>query len=147
MSHPPTTSRPLPEIDRALAPFFAAAKKHRLVVQRCGGCGTLRFPPRELCSSCLSTEVTWVEVSGRGEIFSYNVMHQVYHPAFATEVPYAVVVVKLAEGPKMISNLVDCPVDEIQIGLPVEVVFEPASAEITLPKFRRAGGAHGGEIN
>ncbi len=129
--------RPLPEGDRALVPFFAAAKERRLVVQRCARCGTLRFPPRELCTSCLSTEIEWADVSGRGEIFSFNVMHQVYHPAFATEVPYAVVVVKLAEGPKMISNLVDCPVDEIRIGMPVEVVFETMTDEITLPKFRR----------
>lgn len=130
--------RPLPEGDRTLAPFLAAAKDRRLVVQRCARCGTLRFPPRELCTSCLSTEVEWAEVSGRGEIFSFNVMHQVYHPAFATEVPYAVVVVKLEEGPKMISNLVDCPVDEIRIGMAVEVVFETMNDTITLPKFRRA---------
>jgi uncharacterized OB-fold protein len=132
-SKPP---RPLPEVDAQLAPYFAAAKEGRLVVQRCGGCGALRFPPRELCSSCLSVDADWVTVSGRGEIFSYNVMHQIYHPAFATEVPYAVVVVKLAEGPKMISNLVDCPVGEIRIGMPVEVVFERASEAVTLPKFR-----------
>jgi uncharacterized OB-fold protein len=138
MSHDPTIARPLPAADGELAPFFAAAREHRLVVQRCEGCGALRFPPRELCSGCLSTAARWIQVSGRGEIFSYNVMHQIYHPAFAAEVPYAVVVVKLAEGPKMISNLVDCPPGEIRIGMPVEVVFEPASPEITLPKFRRA---------
>jgi len=137
MSTDPRFPRPIPEIDQQLAPFFAAAKEHRLVVQRCAGCGAHRFPPRELCSGCLSTESTWVEVSGRGEIFSYNVMHQIYHPAFASEVPYAVVVVKLAEGPKMISNLVDCAVNEIRIGMPVEVVFESVSPEVTLPKFRR----------
>ena len=137
MSTDPRFPRPIPEIDQQLAPFFAAAKEHRLVVQRCADCGAHRFPPRELCSVCLSTESTWVEVSGRGEIFSYNVMHQIYHPAFASEVPYAVVVVKLAEGPKMISNLVDCAVNEIRIGMPVEVVFESVSPEVTLPKFRR----------
>ncbi len=129
--------RPLPAADGELAPFFAAARERRLVVQRCEGCRALRFPPRELCSACLSTASRWVDVSGGGEIFSYTVMHQIYHPAFAAEVPYAVVVVKLAEGPKMTSNLVDCPLDEIRIGMPVTVVFEPASPDITLPKFRR----------
>jgi uncharacterized OB-fold protein len=130
-------AKPVPEVDATLAPFFAAAAEKRLVVQRCTGCGAFRFPPRELCSSCLSTAVAWAEVSGRGTIFSFNVMHQVYHPAFATEVPYAVVVVQLAEGPKLISNLVDCPIEEIRIGMPVEVVFERVSPEVTLPKFRR----------
>ena len=138
MSADPKVPRPIPEVDPQLAPFFAAAKDGKLVVQRCAGCGALRFPPRELCSSCLATDSEWVQVSGRGEIFSFNVMHQIYHPAFATEVPYAVVVVKLAEGPKMISNLVDCPVGDIRIGMPVEVVFEAVSPEVTLPKFRRA---------
>ena len=130
-------AKPIPEPSPALAPYFAAARTGRLTVQRCTGCGALRFPPRELCSTCLGTEATWQEVSGRGEIFSYNVMHQVYHPGFAAEVPYAVVVVKLEEGPKLTSNLVDCPIDEIAIGMPVEVVFEELSPEVTLPKFRR----------
>ena len=129
--------KPIPAITPEMRPFFEAAKRHELVVQRCTGCGTHRLPPRELCSSCLATESTWVEVSGHGEIFSYTVMHQIYHPAFAAEVPYAVVVVKLAEGPKMISNLVDCPLSEIRIGMPVAVVFEPVSDTVTLPKFRR----------
>jgi len=138
MSDARTAQRPVPEIEPALAPFFAAARERRLVVQRCAGCGALRFPPREICSGCLATAATWVPVSGRGEVFSYNVMHQVYHPGFASEVPYAVVVVKLTEGPKMVSNLVDCPPREIRIGMPVEVTFEELSPEVTLPKFRRA---------
>jgi uncharacterized OB-fold protein len=137
MSVEPKSPRPTPESDRQLAPFLAAAKEHRLVVQRCTGCGQHRFPPRELCSGCLAAESTWVALSGHGEIFSYNVMHQIYHPAFATEVPYAVVVVKLVEGPKMISNLVDCPLSEIRIGMPVDVVFEAITDTVTLPKFRR----------
>ena len=131
------SARPIPEVSPALAPYFAAARAGRLVVQRCTGCGALRFPPRELCSACLATEAAWQEVSGRGEIFSYYVMHQIYHPGFAAEVPYAVVVVKLEEGPKLTSNVVDCPLDEIAIGMPVEVVFKELSPEVTLPKFRR----------
>jgi len=131
------SARPIPEVSPALAPYFAAARAGRLVVQRCTGCGALRFPPRELCSACLATEAAWQEVSGRGEILSYYVMHQIYHPGFAAEVPYAVVVVKLEEGPKLTSNVVDCPLDEIAIGMPVEVVFEELSPEVTLPKFRR----------
>lgn len=131
------TAKPVPEVTAALAPFLAAARAGRLVVQRCAACGALRFPPRELCSGCLGREATWQQVSGRGEVFSYNVMHQIYHPGFAAEVPYAVVIVQLEEGPKMTSNLVDCPLDEIRIGMPVEVVFVEAAPEVTLPKFRR----------
>ncbi|OQY67699.1 MAG: hypothetical protein B6D46_06620 [Polyangiaceae bacterium UTPRO1] len=136
MSAAPPIARPMPELEGELAPFIAAAKEHRLMVQRCTGCGALRFPPREICSRCLSSSAEWTNVSGRGEIFSFNVMHQVYHPAFAREVPYAVIVVKLAEGPKITSNLLDCPIDRINIGMPVEVVFEQISDAVTLPKFR-----------
>ena len=133
-----THTKPIPTITAELRPFFDAAKRRELMVQRCRSCQTLRFPAREICSQCLSREVEWVAVSGRGEVFSYNVMHQVYHPGFATEVPYAVVVVQLDEGAKMISNLVGVAPQDIRIGMRVEVVFEDVSDEVTLPKFRPA---------
>jgi len=127
--------KPIPAITPDMKPFFDAAKRHELVVQRCRGCGGHRFPAREICSSCLSRDAEWVKVSGAGEIFSYNVMHQVYHPGFADEVPYAVVVVKLQEGAKMNSNLKGIAPDAIKIGMPVRVVFDDVSDEVTLPKF------------
>ena len=131
-----TYAKPIPEITEELRPFFAAARESRLVVQRCKGCGQLRFPPRPLCSHCLGREAEWIPVSGRGVLYSFNVMHQVYHPGFAPEVPYPVVLVELEEGCRMLSNLVDCPRDQLRIGLPVEVVFEKINDEIALPKFR-----------
>lgn len=131
-----SAGRPIPEITPEMAPFWEAARRRTLVVQRCRGCRGLRFPARDLCSRCLSRDAEWAPVSGRGTIFSFAVMHQVYHPGFADAVPYAVVVVELAEGVRLVSNVVDCPVDRLRIGMPVEVVFEDASAEVTLPKFR-----------
>jgi uncharacterized OB-fold protein len=133
-----TTAAPVPDITPEMRPFFEAARRRELVVQRCRGCGGLRFPAREICSACLSSKGEWVRVSGRGEVFSFNVMHQVYHPGFAAEVPYAVVVVKLAEGPKMNSRLIDVDPHAIRIGMPVQVVFEDVTDEVTLPKFALA---------
>ena len=129
-------AKPLPKVSPEMAPFFEAARRHELVVQRCRGCRALRFPARDRCSRCLSREAEWIRVSGRGTVFSYAVMHQLYHPGFAAEVPYAVVVVELEEGVRILSNLVDCPASEVTVGLPVEAVFEEVSPEITLPKFR-----------
>ena len=129
-------AKPLPQITREMAPFWEAARRHELVVQRCRGCGAYRFPARELCSRCLSREAEWAPVSGRGAVFSYAIMHQVYHPGFAAEAPYAVVVIELAEGARLVSNLVDCPVGDVTIGMPVEGVFEDVTPEVTLPKFR-----------
>jgi uncharacterized OB-fold protein len=131
-----TYAKPLPQVGPEMAPFFEAAKRHQLVVQRCRGCGTYRFPARDQCSGCLAREADWMPVSGRGTVFSYAVMHQVYHPGFASEVPYAVVVIALEEGARLVSNLVDCPVPEIRVGMPVEVVFDDVTPEVTLPKFR-----------
>lgn len=131
-------TKPIPTVTPELRPFFEAARRRELVVQRCRGCGAHRFPARELCSSCLSRESEWVPVSGEGEVFSFNVMHQVYHPGFAGEVPYAVVIVKLAEGVKITSNVVGVAPHDIRIGMPVRVVFEEITDEITLPKFAPA---------
>ena len=130
--------KPIPAITPEMQPFFDAAKRHELVVQRCTQCGTHRFPAREICSNCLSRDAAWVRVSGDGEVFSYNVMHQIYHPGFAGEVPYAVVVVKLKEGAKMNSSLVGVKPRDITIGMAVKVVFEDITDEVTLPKFTPA---------
>ncbi|HJQ82716.1 MAG TPA: Zn-ribbon domain-containing OB-fold protein [Candidatus Binatia bacterium] len=137
-------AKPLPEMTPAMRPFWDAARRRELVVQRCSGCGTARFPARDLCSRCLSREAEWVRASGRGSVFSWAVMHQVYHSGFAGEVPYAVVVVELEEGARLVSNLVDCAPDAITAGMPVEVVFEDVTPDVTLPKFRPAAAGRAG---
>lgn len=134
-----TYQKPLPPMTPEMAPFWEAARRHELVVQRCRGCGAHRFPARNLCSRCLGRDAEWTRVSGRGTLFSYAVMHQVYHPGFAAEVPYAVVVVELEEGTRLISNVLDCPLADLRIGMPVEVAFEDVTPEVTLPKFRPRG--------
>lgn len=128
--------KPVPEVTDELRPFFAAAREGRLVVQQCRGCGRRRFPPRQICSHCLGRDAHWVQSSGRGTILSFNVMHQVYHPGFAAEVPYAVVLVELEDGARMIANVVDCPLERLRIGLPVEVTFEARTEKVSLPQFR-----------
>jgi len=128
--------KPVPAVTPELRPFFEAARAEKLVVQRCAGCGRRRFPPRDICSHCLGREADWVASSGRGKIVTWNVMHQVYHPGFADEAPYAVVLVELDDGARMISNVVDCPLERLAVGLPVEVTFEKLSDEVSLPKFR-----------
>ena len=131
-----TYAKPLPEITPAMRPFWEAARQHELVVQRCTACGAHRFPARDICSRCLSRDAEWVRSAGRGAVFSWAVMHQVYHPGFAGDVPYALVVIELDEGARLVSNLVDCPVDAIRAGMGVEVVFDDVTPDVTLPKFR-----------
>ncbi len=128
--------KPLPRINKISRPYWEAAKQHELLLQKCQACGHYRYPPGETCPSCLSDRLEWVKASGRGVVYTWTVFHQVYHPAFEKDVPYAVVAVELEEGPKLLTNLVDCKVEAIDIGMPVEVVFDDVTEEITLPKFR-----------
>lgn len=128
--------KPLPHIDEVSRPYWDAAKRHELLLQKCQECGHYRYPQGETCPSCLSDRLEWVKVSGRGSVYTWTVFHQVYHPAFKEDVPYAVVAVELEEGPRIITNLVDCKIGDIKVGMPVKVVFDDVTEEITLPKFR-----------
>jgi len=106
------------------------------VVQRCTACGIHVFIPMPCCTQCGSSALEWTPTSGKGNIYSYTVVWRPQQPAFET--PYIVVIVAMQEGWFMTSNLVDCPVEEVTVGLPVEVSFRPMSEEITLPLFRPA---------
>jgi uncharacterized protein len=131
-----TPSLPLPAPDDASAPFFEGAARGKLMLMRCQGCGTHRYPARDRCPECWSTETEWVEASGRGTLFSWVVFHQVYHPAFRERVPYNVAMVELEEGPRIPTNLVECEPEQLRAGLPLEVTFETVAEGIALPRFR-----------
>jgi uncharacterized OB-fold protein len=90
-----------------------------------------------MCPHCGSTDAEWALASGRGVVHTFTIVHGPTLPAFADRVPYNVVAVQLDEGVFMVSNVVDCPPEDLRIGLPVEVVFEPLNDAIALPKFRR----------
>jgi uncharacterized OB-fold protein len=105
-------------------------------MQCCQSCGVFRFPPAVLCPECLSARVEWKAVGGRGKIFSFVVFHRLYHPGFEGELPYTVALIELEEGPRLVSNVVGCPPAEVACDMPVEVVFEDVTPEVTLPKFR-----------
>ncbi len=128
----------LPRIDEMSRPYWEGAKRHELLLQKCQECGHYRYPPGETCPSCLSDKLEWVKVSGRGSVYTWTVFHQAYHPAYKDDIPYAVVVVELEEGPRMITNLMNCRIEDIKMGMPVEVVFDDVTEEVSLPKFRPA---------
>ena len=126
---------PLPIPNEDTQPFWDYCKAGELRAQRCMACGTLRHPPRPTCAECGSFDHEWVALSGRGTIYTYSVSQQAIHPALEGRIPHTAILVQLDEGPLFTSNLVEGD-DRIAIGLPVEVVFEPVTDEITLPKFR-----------
>lgn len=128
---------PLPVPSEDSAPFWEFLQQGELRLQRCADCATLAHPPRLMCPACGSFERDWWPVSGRGAVYSFVVTRQAVHPSFEGHTPYATVVVELAEGPRLTSNLIDVAVDDIEIGMPVEVVLVAVSDEVTLPLFRR----------
>lgn len=124
-------------INRDNAGFWEGVAAHRLLVQRCGDCATLRFPWLPGCADCGSREWDTIEASGAGTVFSYVVMH---HPPFPTfDPPYAVGLIELAEGVRIVSNVVGVPYDKVRIGMPVRLEFLRADEELELPVFRAEG--------
>lgn len=130
-------AKPLPAIDEENKPFWQYAKKHELRMQKCPDCGQIYYPPSSLCPNCHSWEKSeWVKLSGKGTVYSFIVARRATNPAFAKEVPYVVAIVETQEGGRLISNIVGAKPEDVKIGMPVEVVFEDVTEEITLPKFK-----------
>jgi uncharacterized OB-fold protein len=126
---------PLPRLYEWNRPYFQAALAGKLVLQRCRACAALIYYPRPACPECLAMEFDWTELSGRGHVYSFAVVWRPQHPAFLDKVPITLATIELAEGPQMVSNVVNCPPERVEIGMPVRVVFERVSDEIALPKF------------
>ena len=132
----PNVRRPVPKLERDTHGYWEHLRRHELVIQRCTRCRTYRHHPRPMCPECHSLEFEWARMSGRGTIYTYAIVTQPLHPFWAGKTPYNVVLVELEEGVRIVSNLVDCPNDLIRIGMPVTVVWEDVSEEISLPMFK-----------
>jgi len=128
--------KPLPRLDDANRPFWDGARAGEVRMQRCAGCGTMRFPAARYCAKCGGDKSEWVATGGRGTVESWCLFHKPYFEGFADEVPYNVAVVRLDEGPRLFTNIVDAPAGGLKIGMRVEATFEEATAEITLVKFK-----------
>lgn len=124
--------RPGPET----AVYWEACRNHKLMIQKCSSCNHYQFYPRIICTECMSPEVEWIVASGQAEVSSFTIVRRPVSKAYADEVPYVVALLKLHEGPTMMSNIVECDVDNVNIGMRVEVLFEDWSEDISIPKFR-----------
>ncbi len=129
--------RPSPALQGVTGEFYGFCKEHELRFQRCSGCARWRHVPRELCAGCGSWDWEWVASSGRGTVFTWTVVTRALHPAFTDDAPYAPVVVEMEEGVRLLSTVVDCPPEELEMGMAVTVVYDDVNEELTLPRFRR----------
>jgi uncharacterized protein len=130
----PAARRPRPVVNRDNAGFWEGVEQHRLLLQRCTDCATLRFPWLPGCNACGGPDWETVQASGEGTVYSYVVMHHPPFPAFTP--PYAVALIELAEGVRMISNVVGTPYDKVRVGMPVRLEFRSYDEELVLPVFR-----------
>ena len=131
-------TKPVPVPSEDSKPFWEAARNGQLQLQHCVDCGAYRFPPSVLCPECSSLSSEWTPVSGRGKVYSFVVFHRAYHPGFEGDLPYAVACIELEEGPRLLSNIVGIAPEQVRCDMPVEVVFEQITPDISLPKFRQA---------
>jgi uncharacterized OB-fold protein len=130
--------RPVPVSTELTQPFWDAARERRLAIQRCVACGRYQHPPNTICPRCLSTDLAWANMSGKGTVIAYTVMNEPVVNGFEQVIPYACVIVELAEqsGLLILTNLVEAPASAARVGLEVELTFESTDRGFVLPQFR-----------
>lgn len=130
--------KPVPIADELTRPFWEAAREGRLMVQRCGACGYYNHPPRTFCDACLSRQLAYTPVSGRGTVYSFTVMHQRDVAGFEEDAPFINIVVELEEQPRllMVANLPGGEREKVRVGAPVEVYFENRGDGVVIPQFK-----------
>ena len=136
MSDKPKYAKPLPRVDEESKGFWEACRRHELYLQRCRDCGELRYYPRALCPRCLSDRTEWLRAGGKGTVYTFTVTYQNQSAGFRDALPYVLAYVELDEGVRLLTNIVDCAPDDVRIGMPVEIVFDDVTPDVTLPKFK-----------
>lgn len=138
-NHPPSPRFDVPEIDTFTRPYWEAAAEGRLLIRRCGACGTAHHYPREFCPHCWSENVTWEQSAGRATLYTWSTIHRNDLPPFNTRTPYTAAIVDLTEGPRMMTELIDCPQDNLRIGMRLEATFRaPTETTPAIAVFRPA---------
>ena len=130
--------KPVPEPSIDSQPFWDALNEGRLVFQACGDCGKLRHYPRPICDSCYSDQVDWKASDGKGFIYSWTETHHPFHVGFRGETPYILVTAEFEGGVRMQTQLLDAKIEDLKVGMPVEVVLMRATGDLTLPLLRLA---------
>lgn len=134
------TGRYLPILHPEEKPFWAAAKQHRLVLQKCRRCERVWYPVGPTCPFCLSKEHDWTEMSGRGVVHNFVVYHKPWIPYYKDKVPYVLAQVEIEEGPRLTTNILGIPPGDVKIGMAVEATWEDVTDDVTLLQFRPRQG-------
>ena len=130
--------KPVPALSDDSRAFWFNCSRGKLVLQRCSDCATTQYYPRNVCTNCGSSNIEWVDSAGKGTVYSYTVVHRAPSPAFSQYVPYVLAIIQLSEGPRMMSNIIDCDPGNVRIGMEVDVDFEIRAEDVGVPVFRIA---------
>ena len=132
----PAPRRDLPTIEDESRPFWDAARQGRLMIASCGSCRKVHHYPRPFCPSCWSNDVSLIESSGKATLYTYSTVYRNELPPFSERVPYVAAVVDLEEGPRLMTNVVDCEPTDLRVGMALQVVFTELSDDVSAPVFR-----------
>ena len=128
--------RDVPTVEDESRPYWEAAAKGQLLIKRCAACGQAHHYPRPFCPNCWSEDVSWEQASGRGTLYTYSTIFRNDLAPFDAWGAYVAAVVELDEGPKVMTNIVECTPEQLSVGMPVEVVFRELTDEFAAPVFR-----------
>ena len=133
------TERPIPQpITPESKPYWDGMKEGKLMLPKCQDCGKVHFYPRVFCPHCHSKNLTWVQGSGKGKLYSFEILYRPFNRAVKVPPPYVLAMIELEEGPRMLSNLVNVEPDPkvIKCDMPVEMVFSKLTDDVTIPLFQ-----------
>ncbi len=128
----------IPEMNDISKPYWDAAQREEFLLQRNKKTGNYFFIPRELASDDFSPDLEWVKASGKGEIVTFSIAKSPLFESYATELPYVVAIIKLSEGPQMMSNIINCNPEDVHVGMKVKVTFEERKDGFKIPQFEPA---------
>jgi len=128
--------KPLPVPTKWSKPIWEGFKQHKLLLKRCKSCGHIDHPPYLYCTECQSDDSELIEASGQATLYAYAINEYGVPYPFMPDLPYVTALIDLKEGPRMLSNIVDCDPKKLKNGMELEVVFDDVSPEISLPKWK-----------
>ncbi|ARK29961.1 Zn-ribbon domain-containing OB-fold protein [Halalkalibacter krulwichiae] len=124
---------PKPTVETA--PYWEACRNHELLIQQCSTCHHFQFYPRLMCTKCTNRKMQWKRATGHGTVKSFTIVHRAISKVYQMEAPYVVALIQLEEGPTMMSNIIKCNLQAVEIGMKVKVEFETWSESMTVPQF------------
>jgi uncharacterized OB-fold protein len=128
----------VPKADTLTEPYWQGAKEGKLLLQHCRGCGNVWHPPTPICPKCQAKNYEWRPASGHGVVYSFTIVHHAAHVAVAKKVPYLVALVILDDGPRVVANILNCPMESVQVGMKVKLAFQEIAPGVVLPQFEPA---------